>query len=128
MSSVLPRHLRAMIECGLAAVRDDHARAELRSVSHALAVAVFDRWLSKRTPEDNRVEHEFVVFGAAMRIGEAERLPLNGMLAVVCATFLHDTYPIQRITERMIREAAQTDAALAALASPGRAGGPGAPR
>jgi hypothetical protein len=48
-----------------------------------------------------------------MRIGEAERLPLDGMLAVVCATFLHDTYPIQRITERMIREAALSDSALA---------------
>ncbi len=102
-----------MLECGLAVVRDDNARVELRSVSHAVAAAAFERWLSKRTAADNRVEHEFVVFGAAMRIGEAERLPLNGMLAVVCATFLHDTCPIQRITERMIREAAQSDPALA---------------
>jgi len=103
-----------MIECGLTVVRDDIARTELRTVSRAVAASAFDRWLSKRTPDDNRVEHEFVVFGAAMRIGEAERLPLNGMLAVVCATFLHDTHPIQRITERMIREAALSDSALAA--------------
>ena len=34
-----------------------------------------------------------------MRIAEAERLPLSGKLVVICATFLHDTYPIQRITE-----------------------------
>jgi hypothetical protein len=102
-----------MLEAALAVVRDGPARAELRSVSHAVAAAVYDRWLSKRTPDDNRVEHEFVVLGAAMRIGEAAQLPLNGMLAVVCATFLHDTHPIQRITERMVRDA-QSDPALAA--------------
>ena len=104
-----------MLESGLNVVQDDQARAQLRSVSYAVAAAAFDRWLSKRTADDNRVEHEFVVFGAAMRIGEAERLPLNGMLAVVCATFLHDTHPIQRITERMIREADPSLAAELAL-------------
>ncbi|MEO8372944.1 MAG: hypothetical protein ABI806_27410 [Candidatus Solibacter sp.] len=110
----LPAHLRAMLECGLGVVQDDVSREELRSVSHAVAAATFDRWLSKRTADDNRVEHEFVVFGAAMRIGETERLPLDGMLAVICATFLHDTHPIQRITERMVREAAKRDPLLAA--------------
>ena len=103
-----------MLEAGLGVVQDDMARAELRSVSHAVAAAAFECWLSKRTADDNRVEHEFVVFGAAMRIGAAERLPPDGMLAVICASFLHDTHPIQRITERMIREAAQSDPALAA--------------
>jgi hypothetical protein len=102
-----------MLECGLNFVSDEHARHELCRVTHAVAAAAFDRWLGKRTPDDNRVEHEFVVFGAAMRIGEAERLPLDGRLAVICATFLHDTHPIQRITERMIRET-QSDPALAA--------------
>ncbi len=65
-------------------------------------------------PEDNRVEHEFVVFGAAMRIAEAERLSLSGKLVVVCATFLHDTYPIARITETAIRECLTKDPQLAA--------------
>ena len=49
-----------------------------------------------------------------MRIAEAERLPLDDRLAVVCATFLHDTHPIQRITERMVRDAELADPALAA--------------
>jgi hypothetical protein len=49
-----------------------------------------------------------------MRIAEAERLPLDGKLVVVCFTFLHDTYPIRRITERAIRDLAKQDAVLAA--------------
>ena len=112
--AILPAHLRAMLECGLAVVSEAALRAELHAVAHAVAAATFDRWLSQRTADDNRVEHEFVVFGAAMRIGVAEGLPWEGMLAVVCATFLHDTYPIKRITERMIREAAQSEPTLAA--------------
>ena len=87
-------------------------RAELRPWRRAVAQAAFERWLSRRTAEDNRVEHEFVVFGAAMRIAEAERLPLSGKLVVVCFTFLHDTYPIRRITETAIREAAANDPQL----------------
>jgi len=110
----LPASLRAMLGRGLDLVPDPAARAAMNSVTYAVAAATFERWLSQRSADDNRVEHEFVVFGAAMRIGVAERLPLDGMLAVICATFLHDTHAIQRITERMIREAAQSDPELAA--------------
>ena len=109
----LPPHLKAMLGRGLDLVRCPVERAELRPVVDAIAEATFERWLSRRTAEDNRVEHEFVVFGAAMRIAEAERLPLSGKLVVVCATFLHDTYPIPRITETAIREAMKKDAELA---------------
>ena len=105
MRDSLPPHLRSMLECGITLVRDAAERAQIMPVARAVAVATYDRWLSKRTADDNRIEHEFVVFGAAMRIAEDERLPFDGKLAVICATFLHDTYPIQRITERMVREA-----------------------
>ena len=103
-----------MTESGLNLVQDPAERAELRAVVNAIAAAVFERWLSKRTAEDNRVEHEFVVLGAALRIAEAERLSLSGKLVVACVTFLHDTYPIHRITERAIRERLKLDPALAA--------------
>jgi HD superfamily phosphohydrolase YqeK len=103
-----------MTRRGLDLVKDPAERAELRAVVDFVAEQAFERWLCRRTPDDNRVEHEFVVFGAAMRIAEAERLPLTGKLVVTCATFLHDTFPIQRITERAIREAEARDRDLAA--------------
>ena len=102
-----------MTRRGLDLVSDPAERAELRPVVDSIAEQSFDRWLSRRTADDNRVEHEFVVFGAAMRIAEAERLPLTGKLVVVCVTFLHDTFPIQRITERAIREAEARDRVVA---------------
>ena len=102
-----------MTRRGLDLVRDPAERAELRPVVDSIAQQSFERWLSRRTADDNRVEHEFVVFGAAMRIAEAERLPLAGKLVVICATFLHDTFPIKRITERAIREAEARDRNLA---------------
>jgi hypothetical protein len=110
----LPRHLEAMISSGLEMVADRTERDRLHPVASAIATAAFARWLSRRMADDNRVEHEFVVFGAAIRIAEAEQLPLSGKMVVVGFTFLHDTYPIQRITERAIREAAQNDPSLAA--------------
>jgi HD superfamily phosphohydrolase YqeK len=103
-----------MTASGLTAVQDPAERASLRAVADVIAQATFERWLSRRTSEDNRVEHEFVVFGAAIRIAEAERLSLSGKLVVVCATFLHDTYPIARITETAIRECMKKDPELAA--------------
>jgi hypothetical protein len=103
-----------MIRRGLDVVRDSSQRGELGVVTETIAQAVFERWLSRRTAEDNRADHEFVVFGAAMRIAEAERLSTAGKLVVVCATFLHDTHPIGRVTERAIREAMKLDPELAA--------------
>ena len=110
----LPPHLQAMLGRALDLVRDPAERAELRPVVDAIAAATFARYLRGRTADDNRPDHEFVVFGAAMGIAEAERLPLAGKLVVVCATFLHDTYPIPRITETAIREAMKIDVELAA--------------
>ena len=102
-----------MTRSAVTLVKDPAERAELLPVTNQIAEAVFARWLSARTPEDNRREHEFVVLGAALRIAEAEQLPPAGKLVVVCVTFLHDTYPIQRITERMIRDARRSDPELA---------------
>ena len=65
--------LKAMTRRGLDLVRDPAERAELRPVVDSIAEQSFERWLSGRTADDNRVEHEFVVFAAAMRIAEAER-------------------------------------------------------
>src|SRR4051812_41207370 len=103
-----------MIARGLGRLQDCAERAALRPVTGAVAQAAFQRWLSRRTADDNRVEHEFVVFDAAMRIVEAERLPLSGKFVVVCFTFLHDTHAIRRITETAIREAAAIDTERAA--------------
>ena len=75
---LLPEHLQAMIGRGLSRVRDCAEREALRPITDAIAQAAFHRWLSRRTAEDNRTEHEFVVFDAAMRIADAERLPLSG--------------------------------------------------
>jgi hypothetical protein len=109
----LTPELKAMTERGLDLVKDPAERAELRAVVDSVAEKAFECWLCRRTADDNRIEHEFVVFGAAMRIAEAERLSLKGKLVVICATFLHDTFPIQRITERAIREAEARDRDLA---------------
>src|SRR5437763_14435645 len=101
-----------MLESGLqiaASAAEPAERAELRDVANAVAGATYHRWLFKRTPDDNRVEHDFVVFGAAMRIAQAERLPLAGKLPVVCVAFLHDPHPIPRILEREIRESVRED-------------------
>jgi hypothetical protein len=103
-----------MIARGLDAVQDPEERAELRAVAYVVAEAAFERWLGRRTADDNRVDHEFVVFSAAMRIAEAERLSLPGKVVVVCAAFLHDTYPIARITETTIRDCLKNDPRLAA--------------
>lgn len=102
-----------MLGSALNQVKDLAERAALCPVADAIATSTFTRWLSVRTPQDNRVEHEFVVLDAALRIAEAERLTPSGKLIVVCVTFLHDTYPIQRITERAIREARKQDPELA---------------
>jgi hypothetical protein len=117
----LTPELKAMTKRGLDPVSDPAERVELRPVVDSIAEQSFERWLSKRTADDNRVEHEFVVFEAAMRIAEAEGLSLPGKLIVICATFLHDTFPIQRITERAIREAAASDPELAASLQEGKA-------
>src|SRR5260370_14026882 len=99
---------------GLSGVQDQVERTGLRAAMDVIAETTFERWVSRRTAEDNRVEREFVVFGAAMRIAEAERLSLSGKLVVLCATFLHDTYPIARITETAIRDCMKKDPELAA--------------
>ena len=110
----LPPRLQGMLWRALSLVKDPAERAELCSVVDAIAAVTFERWLSRRTADDHRSAHEFVVFGAAMGIAEAERLPLSGKLVVACATFLHDTHPIPRITETAIREAMKTEPELAA--------------
>ena len=110
----LPPHLQAMMRRGLEVVQDATQRSELGVVAETIARAVFERWLWRRTADDNRADHEFVVFGAAMRIAEGEGLSPAGKLVVVCTTFLHDTHPIRRVTETAIREAMKLDSALAA--------------
>jgi hypothetical protein len=103
-----------MITRGLGALQNASERAALAPIVCAIAEAAYDRWIRDRTSADNRAEHEFIVFYAAMRIAEAERLPLEDKLAAAAFCFLHDTYTIRRVTEAAIREAAARDASLAA--------------
>jgi hypothetical protein len=97
--------LQTLIQSGLNALHKPNERADIENLVSVLAPAADARWFAERSREDNRREHEFVVFAAAMRIAEAENLPLTSKRAVAGFVFTHDSYPIARKTERMIREA-----------------------
>ena len=103
--SALPARLRAMLETALLSVKDEGQREDLRLVAGAIANATWQRWLSSRPPEDNRPEHEWVVFANIMKIAEAEQLTLSNRRIATAFAFTHDTSYIPRIAEAMIRAA-----------------------
>jgi hypothetical protein len=105
----LPARFEAMLEHGLDAVNNGGGeRDELRLVARKIATAVWQHWLAWRLPEDNRPEHEWVVFTNVMIIAEDEfrgeklqdRLSLKRIATAFA--FTHDTFFIPRITEAMI--------------------------
>ena len=114
--NVLPTRLRAMSEAALLVVADPGQRDDLRTVAGVVSEAVWQHWFAWRPPEDNRQEHEWVVFANVLAIAEAEGLTLSEKRVAVAFAFTHDTCFIPRITETMIREAADeaTRARLAA--------------
>lgn len=102
---MLPARLKAMLDTALLSVKDEGQREDLRLVAGAVANATWQRWLSSRPPEDNRPEHEWVVFANIMKIAEAERLTLSDRRIATAFAFTHDTSSVRRITEAMIRAA-----------------------
>lgn len=106
--NALPARFEAMLEQGLSAVGNDGERDSLRMVAQTIATTVWQHWLAWRPPEDNRPEHEWVVFANAMTIAEDEfrDLDLDTRLSnkriVTAFAFTHDTFFIPRITDAMI--------------------------
>src|SRR5262245_5029940 len=103
--AVLPARLKAMLDTALLSVKDEGQREDLRLVAGAIANATWERWQSLRPPEDNRPEHEWIVFATIMKIAEAERLTLSEKRIATAFAFTHDTVFISRITEAMTRAA-----------------------
>jgi hypothetical protein len=92
----------------LLVVREEE-QDELGLVACVVSSAAWRFWLAQRPPEDNRQEHEWVVFANAMKIAEAERLTLSEKRVATAFSFLHDTFFIHRIMEQRLREATEEE-------------------
>lgn len=106
--SDLPARFNTMLEQALLVVRKDH-QEELCIVACAVSSAAWRFWLSQRPPEDNRQEHEWVVFANVMKIAEAEELTLSEKRIATAFSFVHDTFFIRRIMEQRVREATEEE-------------------
>jgi hypothetical protein len=102
--SDLPVRFNSMLEQALLVVREEH-RDELCVVACVVASAAWRFWHSWRKAEDNRQEHEWIVFANVMRIAEAENLTLSEKRIATAFVFTHDTFFISRIMEQRIRDA-----------------------
>jgi hypothetical protein len=103
--SDLPARFNTMLERALLPVREEH-RDELCVVACVVSSAAWRFWHSWRKAEDNRQEHEWVVFANVMRIAEAENLTLPEKRIATGFAFTHDTFFIPRIMEQRVRDAA----------------------
>ncbi len=101
--NILPLRLEAMLEQSLAVVNDSEQQKDLRLVANVIAEATWQHWQAWRPIEDNRPEHEWIVFANLMKIAESEGLNLSERRIATAFTFTHDTFFIHRITEAMIR-------------------------
>jgi hypothetical protein len=106
--SDLPARFNKMLEQSLLVVREEE-QDELGLVACVVSSAAWRFWLAQRPPEDNRQEHEWVVFANAMKIAEAERLTLSEKRVATAFSFLHDTFFIHRIMEQRLREATEEE-------------------
>lgn len=103
-ASSYPARFRIMLEEGLLVVEDKVQQADLCDVACIVSSAAWEGWLCKRGPEDNRQEHEWVVFANVMKIAQAENLPLSDKRIATAFSFLHDTCFLKRIMEEEIRK------------------------
>ena len=101
--SVLPARFNNMLKHALLAVNDPEQQQELCTVACVVSSATWQHWQAWKPAEDNRQEHEWVVFGTVMKIAEAEGLSLSEKRIATAFCFLHDTYYIRRIMEAEIR-------------------------
>lgn len=102
--SILPECFKIMLEQALSAVTDIEEREELGTVAYIVSSSAWQHWLAWRSPEDDRQEHEWIVFANAMKIAESERLSLSDRRIATAFCFLHDTAFIKRIMEAEIRK------------------------
>jgi hypothetical protein len=103
--SVLPSRFNIMLEQALRAVKDNHEREELCVVACVVSSAAWRYWQAWRLPEDNRQEHEWVVFANVMKIAEGEGLTLLEKRIATAFVFTHDSFSIPRIMEQSVRDA-----------------------
>lgn len=99
-----PSTFKTMLEEGLLVVEDQKQQMDLCEVACIVSTAAWEEWLSSREPEDNRQEHEWVVFANVMKIAEAEDLSISDRRIATAFSFLHDTCFIKRIMEEEIRK------------------------
>jgi hypothetical protein len=95
--SEVPVRYKLMLDDALCTVRRCEFRNELRIVASVVSQAAWRGWLETCGPEDNRQEHEWVVFANVMRIGEKENLDLSERRIAAAFAFMHDSH---RITDR----------------------------
>ncbi len=98
-----PSRFNIMLEQALRAVRKDDEREELRVVAVRVSRAAWESWLASRPPEDNRQEHEWVVFANVMKIAEGENLSLSDKRVATAFAFTHDSFFIPRIMDARIK-------------------------
>ncbi len=102
--SALPSRYNIMLENALRVVSNDSDKNNLCAVACTVASATWQHWQSWRTPEDNRQEHEWIVFANVMRIAEAEELSLRERRIATAFCFVHDTFFIRRIMDAEIEK------------------------
>ncbi len=94
-----------MLEQALYYVKDPEQQDDLCLVACVVSNADWKFWHSRRPPEDNRKEHEWVVFANVMQIAEDEKLTLSEKRIATAFTFTHDSFFIPRIMEQSLRDA-----------------------
>jgi hypothetical protein len=104
-AAAYPSRFRAMLEEALLAVKDEKQQSTLCEVACLLSSVAWEKWISSRVPEDNRQEHEWVVFANVMKIAEAENLTISEKRVATAFSFFHDAFFIRRIMEEEIRAA-----------------------
>lgn len=93
----LPVRYNLMIKDALCAVKNEDFRKELFIIATDISKKAWNEWLCNCGPEDNRQEHEWIVFANVMRIAEKENLDLSNRRIATAFAFLHDSY---RISDR----------------------------
>src|SRR5512133_3730944 len=101
---LLPERFDDMVEHGLKVVKNGMERNTLRAVAQTIMSNTWQHWQAWRQREDNRQEHEWVVFADVMGIAECEQLALSEKRIAVAFAFTHDTFFIPRIMKSTIRD------------------------
>jgi hypothetical protein len=102
--SDLPARFNTMLEQALLVVSEEH-QDELCVAACVVSSATWRFWHSWRKSEDNRQEHEWVIFANVMKIVESENLSLSEKRIATAFAFTHDTFFIPRIMEQRVRDA-----------------------